>query len=81
MTKINQNLHLQKKVFEAIDILRKKKKKRLDTKSIYELIKKNYSITIGESEIRNFIDEMINKKLIYNKILTKDWILYIKTLE
>ena len=58
---------LTKKVFEAIDILRNKKKKRPDTKSIYELIKKNYNISISESEMENFIDEMINKKLIYNK--------------
>ena len=32
---------LTKKVFEAIDILRNKKKKRPDTKPIYELIKGN----------------------------------------
>ena len=56
-----------KKVFEAIDILRNKIKKRPDTKSINELIKKNYNISISESEMENFIDEMINKKLIYNK--------------
>ena len=58
---------LTKKVFKTIDILRNKKKKRPDTKSIYELIKKNYNISISESEMENFIDEMINKKLIYNK--------------
>ena len=58
---------LTKKVFETIDILRNKKKKRPGTKSIYELIKKNYNISISESELENFIDEMINKKLIYNK--------------
>ena len=58
---------LTKKVFEAIDILRNKKKKCPDMKSIYELIKKNYNISISESEMENFIDEMINKKLIYNK--------------
>ena len=32
---------LTKKVFEAIDILRNKNSKRPDTKSSYELIKKN----------------------------------------
>ena len=58
---------LTKKIFEVIDILRNKKKKRPDTKSIYELIKKNYNISISESEMENFTDEMINKKLIYNK--------------
>ena len=60
MIKINQNLYLQKRFSN-------KKKKRPDTKSIYELIKKNYNISISESEMENFIDEMINKKLIYNK--------------
>ena len=59
---------LTKKVFEAIDILRNKNSKRPDTKSSYELIKKNQNKSISESEIVNFIDEMINKKLIYNKI-------------
>ena len=54
---------LTKKVFKAIDILRNKKKKRLDTKSIYELVKKNCNISIRESEMENFIDEMINKKI------------------
>ena len=58
---------MQLKHSQAIDILRNKKKKRPDTKSIYELIKKNYNISISESEMENFIDEMINKKLIYNK--------------
>ena len=58
---------LTKKVFETIDTLRNKKKKRPGTKLIYELIKKNYNISISESELENFIDEMINKKLIYNK--------------
>ena len=58
---------LTKKIFEVIDILRNEKMKRPDTKSIYELIKKNYNISISESEMENFIDEMINKKLIYNK--------------
>ena len=67
MIKINQNFYLQRKVFDAIDILRNKKKKRPDTKSVYELIKKNCNISIRESEMENFIDEMINKKLIYNK--------------
>ena len=78
MIKINQNFHLQKKVFEAIDILRNKEKKHPDTKSVYELIKKNCDISIRESEMKNFIDEMINKKSIYNNKLTRDWILYIK---
>ena len=41
--------------------------KRPDTKSIYELIKNNYNISITESEMESFMDEMINKKLIYNK--------------
>ena len=58
---------MQLKHSQAIDILRNIKKKRPDTKSIYELIKKNYNISISESEMENFIDEMINKKLIYNK--------------
>ena len=56
-----------KEAFEAIDIQRNKKKKRPDTKSFYELIKKNYNISISESEMKNFTDEMIRKKLIYTK--------------
>ena len=31
--------------------------------------------------MENFVDEMINKKIIYNKKLTRDWILYMKILK
>ena len=41
-----------------------KKKKRPDTKSIHELIKRNYNISISETDMKKFIDEMIDKKLI-----------------
>ena len=58
---------LTKNVLEAIGILRNKKKKRPDTKSIHELIKRNYNISISETDMKKFIDEMIDKKLIYNK--------------
>ena len=53
--KNKSKITLIKKVFEAIDILRNKNKKRLDTKSIHELIKKNSNISISESEMKNFI--------------------------
>ena len=58
---------LTKNVLEAIGILRNKKKKRPDTKSIHELIKRNYNISISEIDMKKYIDEMIDKKLIYNK--------------
>ena len=58
---------LTKNVLEAIGILRNKKKKRPDTSSIHELIKRNYNISISETDMKKFIDEMIDKKLIYNK--------------
>ena len=60
---------LTKNVLEVIGILRnkKKKKKRPDTKSIHELIKRNYNISISETDMKKFIDEMIDKKVIYNK--------------
>ena len=58
---------LTKNVLEAIGILRNTKKKLPDTKSIHELIKRNYNISISETDMKKFIDEMIDKKLIYNK--------------
>ena len=58
---------LTKNVLEAIGILRNKKKKRPDTRSIHGLIKRNYNISISETDMKKFIDEMIDKKLIYNK--------------
>ena len=58
---------LTKNVLEAIGILRNKKKKRPHTKSIHKLIKRNYNISISETDMKKFIDEMIDKKLIYNK--------------
>ena len=64
----NKSKHsLTNNVLEAIDVIRHKKKKRPDFKSIYELIKRNENANISESEIKNLIDEMINKKLVYNK--------------
>ena len=54
---------LTKNVLEAIG----KKKKRPDTKSIHELIKRNYNTSTSETDMKKFIDEMIDKKLIYNK--------------
>ena len=59
---------LTKNVLGAIGILRNKKKKRPDTKSIHELIKRNYNISISETDMKKFIDEMIDKKLIYNNL-------------
>ena len=58
---------LTKNVLEAIDTLKNKKKKCPDTKSILELIKRNCNISISETDMKKFIDEMIDKKLIYNK--------------
>lgn len=63
----SSNNNLVKNILEAIDILRNRKKKRPDVKAIYDIIKNNYNVDIRENEIQNVINEMINKKVIFNK--------------
>ena len=41
------------KTFTAIEILRKEKKKRPDTKSVFEYLKKNETTDISETQIFN----------------------------
>ena len=51
-------------IYTAIEILRKEKRKRPDTKSIFEYLKKNDEIAdISENQVQ----EYLNQKLIFNK--------------
>ena len=54
-------------IFTAIKILRKEKKKRPDTKSIFEYLKKNETTDISENEVQKYLNQMINLNLIFNK--------------
>ena len=58
---------LTENIFQAIDIIRNKKRKRPDTKSLFEFIKKNDNSNITESQLNDSIDKLIELKLIYNK--------------
>ena len=53
------------KFFTAIGILRKEKKKRPDTKSIFEYLKKNETTDISENQVEEYLNEMINLNLIF----------------
>ena len=56
------------KIFTAIEILRKEKKKRADTKSIFEYLKKNDETTdISENQVEEYLNQMIKLNLIFNK--------------
>ena len=56
------------KIFTAIEILRKEKKKRADTKSIFEHLKKNDETTdISENQVEEYLNQMINLNVIFNK--------------
>ena len=55
------------KYFTAIEILRKEKKKRRDTKSIFEYLKKNETTDISEIQVEEYLNEMITLNLIFNK--------------
>ena len=56
------------KFFTAIEILRKEKKKRADTKSIFEYLKKNDETTgISENQVEEYLNQMINLTVIFNK--------------
>ena len=50
------------KFFTAIEILCQEKKKHLDTKSIFEYLKKNETNDISE-----YLNQMINLNIIFNK--------------
>ena len=55
------------KIFTAIEILRKEKKKRSNTKSIFDYRKKNETTNISENQVQ-YLNQMINLNLIFNKI-------------
>ena len=56
------------KIYTAIEILRKEKKKRPDTKSIFEYLKKNDEIAdISENQVEEYLNQMIKLNLIFNK--------------
>ena len=63
---------LKTKNFTAIEILRKEKKKRPDTKSIFEYLKKNDETTdISENQVEEYLNQMIKLNLIFNKKTTQ----------
>ena len=55
------------KIFTAIEILFKEKKKCPDTKSIFEYLKKNELTDISEKQVEEYPNQMINLNLIFNK--------------
>ena len=56
------------KIYTATEILRKEKKKRPNTKSIFEYLKKNDEIAdISENQVEEYLNQMIKLNLIFNK--------------
>ena len=56
------------KIYTVIEILRREKKKRPDTKSIFEYFKKNDETTdISENQVEEYLNQMIKLNLIFNK--------------
>ena len=56
------------KIYTAIEILSKKKRKRPDTKSIFEYLKKNDEIAdSSENQVEEYLNQMIKLNLIVNK--------------
>ena len=56
------------KIYTAIEILRKEKKKCPDTKSIFEYLKKNDETTdISQNLVEEHLNQMIQLNLIFNK--------------
>ena len=70
------------KIFTAIEILRKEKKKRADTKSIFEYLKKNDETTdISENQVEEYLNRMIKLNLIFNKKTNQGLDSFYKTTE
>ena len=70
------------KNFTAIEILRKEKKKRPDTKSIFEYLKKNDETTdISENQVEEYLNRMIKLNLIFNKKTNQGLDSFYKTTE
>ena len=55
------------KLFTAIETFRKEKKKRPDIKSILEYLKKNEITDISENQVEEYLNQMINLNLTFNK--------------
>ena len=56
------------KTYTAIEIVREDKKKRPDTKSIFEYLKNNDEIAdISENQVEEYLNQMIKLNLIFNK--------------
>ena len=55
------------KIFTATEILHKEKKKRRDTKSMFEYPKENETTEISEYQVEEYLNQMINLNLIFNK--------------
>ena len=47
--------------------MRKEKKKRPDTKSLFEYLKKNEKTDISENQVEEYLNQMINLNLVFNK--------------
>ena len=70
------------KIYTAIEILRKEKKKRPDTKSIFEYLKKNdETANISENQVEEYLNQMIKLNLIFNKKTDQGLDLFYKTNE
>ena len=67
------------KIFTAIEIL--KKKKRPDTKSIFEYLKKNERTGISENQVEEYLNQMINLNVIFNKKTDRGLDSFYKTAE
>ena len=56
------------KIYTAIEILHKEKKKRPHTKSLFEYLKKHDVTTdISENQVEEYLNQMIKLNLIFNK--------------
>ena len=55
------------KIFTATEILHKEKRKCPKAKSVFEYIKKNETTDILEKQVEEYLNQMINLNLIFNK--------------
>ena len=70
------------KIYTAIEILRKEKKKRPNTKSKFEYLKKNDEIAdISENQVEEYLNQMIKLNLIFNKKTDQGLYSFCKTTE
>ena len=61
--------------------MRKEKKKRPDTKSIFEYLKKNETTDISENQVEEYLNQMINLNLTFDKKTDQGLVLFYKTTE